>query len=317
MKTSTRAFAASDGRSLRVYQWERDDAAPPRAAILIAHGMGEHAARYAWVAERLCDAGYVVYANDHRGHGHTAAGPQELGDMGPDGWHRAVRDLRELIDWIGEQRRGIPRVLLGHSMGSLLARQYLIDHGDTLDAAVLSGSTDGGGFQLFTTRVLARIERWRHGRSGESEIVQKALFGKSNQNFEPGRTGFEWLSRDPEQVDRYVEDPFCGFVVRMGSLCDMFDALAVERRRSERQKIPRRLPIFVFSGDEDPIHRNLKGLHRLLDEYRAAGLERIDHKFYPGGRHEMFNETNREEVCSDLIDWLDRSVPAAGTPANE
>ena len=211
MKTSTPSFSASDGHPLRVYQWEHDDAPATRGTIVIAHGMGEHAARYAWVAEHLCAAGYVVFANDQRGHGHTASDPDELGDMGPDGWNRAVQDLRELIDWSGARRPGeaAPRVLLGHSMGSLLARQYLTEHGETLDAAVLSGSADGGGFQLFTTRLLARIERWRHGRAGVSEVVQKALFGRFNKNFEPGRTGFEWLSRDPEQVDRYVEDPFC------------------------------------------------------------------------------------------------------------
>lgn len=309
MKTSTPTFTASDGQALRVYQWEQDAGLTPRAVVLIAHGMGEHAARYAWVAERLCEAGYGVYANDHRGHGYTASGLDTLGDMGPDGWHASVRDLRELVDWIGERHPGVPRVLLGHSMGSFLARQYLIEHGGTLDAAVLSGSTDGGGFQLFVTRLLSRVERWRHGASGESEIVQKALFGKTNQNFEPGRTGFEWLSRDPEQVDLYVEDPRCGFVLRMGSLCEMFDALALERRRSEREKIPKTIPLLILSGTDDPIHRELAGLWRLIEEYRAAGLERVDHKFYEGGRHEMFNEINRDEVVADLVDWLARSGP--------
>ncbi|NNL84175.1 MAG: alpha/beta fold hydrolase [Myxococcales bacterium] len=273
--------------------------------------MGEHAGRYDWVAERLCDAGFEVFANDHRGHGRTATSPAELGDMGANGWHRAVQDLREIIDWIAGAYPGVARVLLGHSMGSLLARQYLIDHGQTLDAAILSGSTDGGGFQLHLTRLLARVERFRLGPRGESEIVQKALFGKSNRAFEPGRTGFEWLSRDPDQVDRYVEDPLCGFVLRMGSLCDMFDGLAKERRRSERRKIPGELPIYIFSGDRDPIHRDLAGLRRLLNEYRAAGLQQVQHRFYEGGRHEMFNETNREEVCRDLIGWLAKSIPSS------
>ncbi len=315
MKTSTPAFSASDGQALRLYQWEPDSSPRPRAVVLIAHGMGEHAARYAWVAEQLCEAGYRVYANDHRGHGLTASGPDSLGDMGPGGWHAAVRDLRELVDWIGERHPGTPRVLLGHSMGSFLARQYLIEHGETVEAAILSGSTDGGGLQLLLTRLLARIERWRHGASGESEIVQKALFGKTNERFEPGRTGFEWLSRDPEQVDLYVEDPRCGFVLRMGSLCEMFDALALERRRSERAKIPRTIPLLIFSGADDPIHRELAGLWRLIEEYRAAGLQRVDHKFYEGGRHEMFNEINRDEVVADLLDWLKRSIPeTAGAP---
>jgi alpha-beta hydrolase superfamily lysophospholipase len=310
VKRSTSEFSASDDQRLQLFHWQPEGRAP-HAVVLIAHGMGEHAGRYGWVAEQLCDAGYEVYANDHRGHGQTASSPADLGDMGPNGWRRAVLDLRELIDWIGTEHPGVARVLLGHSMGSLLARQYLIDHGHTLDAAVLSGSTDGGGLQLHLTRLIARVERWRLGPRGESERVQKALFGKSNQAFEPGRTGFEWLSRDPDQVDRYVEDPRCGFVLRMGSLCDMFDGLASERRRSERQKIPKELPIYILSGDRDPIHRELAGLRRLLNEYRAAGLSHVHHRFYEGGRHEMFNETNREEVCGDLIAWLGQSVFAS------
>ena len=312
MKTSTGSFETSDGQRLLVYEWA-PDAIAPRATLLVAHGMGEHAGRYADLAEQLTGAGYVVVAPDQRGHGRSA---ERLGDMGPNGWLRCVEDLRELASRIGDEVPGVPRVLLGHSMGSLLARHYLVRHGATLDAAVLSGSTDGGGLQLALTRVLARFERWRLGPSGESALIQRALFGHANRRFEPGRTGFEWLSRDPVQVDRYVEDPLCGFALRVGSLCDMFDGLSVEGRRAERRKIPPELPILILSGEEDPVHRGLRGLRRLLAEYDAAGLHRVDHRFYPGGRHEMFNETNRKEVGSDLIDWLQQSVSMSAEPAS-
>ncbi len=311
MKTSTTHVEASDGQRLFVYEWA-PDASAPRATVLLSHGMGEHAGRYVWLAEQLTGAGYLVVAPDQRGHGHTA---RRLGDMGPDGWLRCVEDLRELALRTEAAVPGVPRVLLGHSMGSLLARQFLTRHGRTLDAAVLSGSTDGGGLQLALTRVLARFERWRLGPSGESALIQRALFGHANRPFEPGRTGFEWLSRDPAQVDRYVEDPHCGFTLRVGSLCDMFDGLAVEGRRGERRKIPRELPILILSGEEDPIHRGLRGLRRLLAAYDAAGLRRVDHRFYPGGRHEMFNETNRKEAGSDLIDWLQQSVSGSADSA--
>lgn len=307
MKAATETFRASDGHGLHVYRWE-PDARTPRAVIQIAHGMGEHASRYAPIAARLCASGHVVYANDHRGHGRSVAGAQDLGDMGDDGWNRTVQDLRELNDSFAERHPGVPRVLFGHSMGALLARQYLVLHGATLSGAILSGTTDGGGFQLWLARWLAAFERWRLGARGQSSVLNWVLFGKANRKFDPGRTGFEWLSRDPLQVDAYVEDPLCGFVVRAGSLCEMFEGLDWERRPEQRARIPKDLPIHVFAGADDPFNRELGGLNELLDSYGAAGLRNVSHRFYEGGRHEMLNEINRNEVYADVVRWVEGAL---------
>jgi alpha-beta hydrolase superfamily lysophospholipase len=308
LRQELRTFEASDGRSLALHAWLPEGA--PRAAVQIVHGMGEHAGRYARAAEALTGASYAVYACDVRGHGRTARSALEVGDLGPDGWNRSVQDQRELCDRIAREHPGLPRVLLGHSMGSFLAQQYLVTHGDTIAGAVLSGSSGGGGLALHLPAWVARIERRRLGRSAQSPLLARLLFGRFNRAFEPARTEFDWLSRDPAEVDRYIADPRCGFVLRVGSLLEMFEGLRATGRRRSRARIPKDLPIYVFSGERDPVHRKLRGLRALLRGYRRAGLRRVTHRLYREGRHEMLNETNRAEVLADLRAWLEQTFPS-------
>ena len=302
-------FTASDGVDLRCFVWR--PSGPPRAAVHIAHGMGEHAARYRRIGDRLAEHGYLAIADDHRGHGETAD-PRRLGDIGPDGWNRMVADLHELNAHLGDLAPDAPRILLGHSMGAMLAQQYLCAHGDTLDAAVLSGSPGlGAAFALWFSHTIARFERLRLGADAASPLMQRLLFGSANDSFK-GPTGFEWLSRDADEVARYVADPKCGFVLRVGGLCDLFAGSRRARKASSIAAIPRRLPIYVLSGTDDPVHAGGKGLDRLLGAYRKAGLSNVTERRYVGGRHEMFNETNRDEVERDLLDWLDRTLTSLG-----
>ncbi len=306
---------ASDGRRLHVYRWLPEG--QPRAVIQIAHGMGEHAGRYDRVARALTGSGFAVYANDHRGHGHTAD-PDRLGWMGEDGWNRVVDDAGRLTAHLRPAHAGLPVVLLGHSMGAMLSQQYLYRFGSQIDAAVLSGSPGmAGAFQSWLSHTLARFERWRLGPEAESPLMQSLLFGKSNQAFDgPEATGYEWLSRDPDEVRAYVDDPHCGFVLRAGSLCDLFVGAREAKHMENVLQIPASLPVYVFSGSDDPVHRDGKNLARMLKRYRRH-LQRVDYRLYEGGRHEMFNETNRDEVVQDLLAWLDSTLPdaASGRPA--
>ena len=296
------SLSASDGVDVHYYHWlpEGDVA----ATIHIAHGMGEHAARYDAVAQRLTQAGYAVYADDHRGHGLTCT-PEQLGDLGTDGWNRVIEDALEINAHMSAQHPGVPRVLLGHSMGAMLAQQFIARHGDTLDAVVISGSPGfSSPFQLWLSHTIARFERWRLGPEATSEFLAQTIFGDSNKPFDaPGATGFEWLSRDAEQVHKYADDDMCGFVLRTGGLCDLFAGAREARRSATISKIPQDLPVYVFSGSADPVHGEGKNLQSLLARY-GAHIKRLDHKLYPDGRHEMFNEVNRDEVINDLIDWL-------------
>jgi alpha-beta hydrolase superfamily lysophospholipase len=308
IQAETVGFIASDGKEIHCYRWQGVGA--PRAIIQIAHGMGEHAARYGDVAQRLVRAGYVVVANDHRGHGATAD-EDRLGDFGPGGWDRVIEDTHEINTRLGEQFPGTPVVLLGHSMGAMLAQQYLYRHGATLAAAVISGSPGlASAFQLFLTHNIARFERARLGATASSPLMDRLVFGSANDPFE-GDTGFEWLSRDVEQVRRYVEDPRCGFVLRTGSLCDLFAGARQARKRGLIATIPKQLPLYIFSGSTDPVSGGT-GLLRLEKCYRRAGIIDLTLRMYEGGRHEMFNETNRDEVIDDLIGWLNGHLPRIG-----
>lgn len=304
MAPVTGSFEASDGHRVFCYRWLPEGT--PRAIVHIAHGMGEHAGRYDWVATRLTGAGYAVVADDHRGHGKTAA---TLGQFGADGWNRIIADLHEMIVASGEASPGVPRVLFGHSMGAMLTEQYIELHGDTIDAAVLSGSP---GFtatlQAWILRLVVRFERWRLGPQADSPLLQSLVFGAANKPFEAATqspTGFEWLSRDPEQVKAYVDDPACGFVPCTDSLYDLFTGAAWTQKASSIQRIPQHLPILVFSGSDDPVHGQMKNLNRLLGRYRDRGLV-VDTRFYEGGRHETLNDIDRETVIGDVIDWLNR-----------
>jgi len=295
-------FPATDATKVHCYHWVREQ---PKAVIHISHGMGEHAARYDWVARQLVAAGYVVYASDHRGHGYTAT---KLGQFGPDGWNRTLLDLKEMMIAHRSDHPGLPVILLGHSMGSMLSQQFIELYGDTIDAVILSGSPGFANPVLtWIVRLITTVETWRCGDDRESNLLQKLIFGDSNKNFESAATettGFEWLSRDPEQVQAYMDDEMCGFVPFPASLKLVFTGASWTQKKSSVAAIPTDLPIYLFSGSADPVHNELKDIERLLSRYREAGLE-VDTRFYAEGRHEMFNETNREEVMDDLLVWLD------------
>ena len=305
----TFSLDAPDGTSLFVYCWL--PAEPVRAVVQIAHGWAEHAGRYSRVANALCRAGYAVYANDHRGHGRTAATAADLGFFAEhDGWNKCIGDLWQLHQRIRVAHPGAPIVAFGHSMGSFMTQQFISEHGDALAGAVLSGSN---GAPPVTARVgvwLARLERLRVGPRGKSPLMKALVFGPFNKPFEPARTPYDWLSRDPVEVDRYIADPLCGgFASRAQLYIDILGALSEVTSPARHARIPKTLPIYIFSGSRDPVGSNLR---QLLDAYRAAGLA-VQHKFYADGRHESLNEINREEVTRDLIAWLDRVIRRAPT----
>jgi alpha-beta hydrolase superfamily lysophospholipase len=288
MDTSDFKLTTDDAETIVGYRWSGDGA--PKAIVQIAHGMGEHAARYARLAAALVDAGYVVYANDHRGHGRTAGGPERHGVLGPAGWDGLVADLARVSAVARTEQPGIPLILLGHSMGSFALQQYLLDHSADLDAAVLSGTSAAD-------MLLSGID-----------TSQPADLSAFNAPFDPGRTGYEWLSRDEAEVDTYVADPDCGFAVNPEGFGQMAASGAATADPARVAKIRPDLPIYLFSGDADPIAGDGALVELVGDRYREAGVRDVTVKLYPGARHETLNETNRDEVTADLIAWLDRVV---------
>jgi len=298
--------------ALFVYRWLPEN--PVKAVVQIAHGWGEHAGRYARIADALCREGYAVYANDHRGHGHTARTPEELGFFsGRDGWTKCAGDLWQLHQHIAASHPDAPIVILGHSMGSFMTQQFISEHGDVLAGAVLSGSNGAPPSSARVGVWLAYLERLRVGPRGKSRLMNRLVFGAFNKPFEPARTPFDWLSRDPAEVDRYIADPLCGaFESTVQLYIDVLGALPDVGKVARQARIPKKLPIYIFGGTRDPVGSNIE---ELVEAYRAAGIQDVRHQFYVRGRHESLNETNRDEVTRDLIQWLNSVVTPVAKPS--
>ena len=298
------SFKASDGKDINVYRWKPEGEI--KALIHLSHGMGEHAARYDWTAKKLNEAGYLVTANDHRGHGKTA---ELLGDFGEDGWSFMVSDLSEILKANTEAYPDLPVILFGHSMGSMLSEHFVTLHGKEIDLLILSGSP---GFSpsplVWISRMLCRFENWRLGPGKESALLNFLIFGSANKNFEDeGDSGFEWLSRDTNEVRKYAEDPMCGFVPFPASLRSMFDGVKFMQQENNIKQIPSTLPVYLFSGSADPVHGEMANINRLLDAWKP-NLNQIETQFYEDGRHEMLNETNKDEVIQGVLEWLHRKL---------
>ena len=304
MLKDTFTLVAGDGVELFVYRWLPDVSC--RAVVQVAHGLAEHAGRYARLAEALTGAGYGVYANDHRGHGQTCRSRDELGSFGrPNGWLLCLDDLWKVNRQIAGEHPGTPIILLGHSMGSAMAQQFMSERGHALAGVVLSGPSGSPTALATVARRILKLERLRLGPEGRSRLASGLSFGAFNKQFNPARTAFDWLSRDPAEVDKYVADPLCGFSATVQLWIDFLDGWAAASTPQHRSRIPKNLPIYLIAGGRDPVSSNTKQIVPMLEAWRAAGLSKIQHRFYPEARHELFNETNRDEVTRDLIEWMD------------
>jgi alpha-beta hydrolase superfamily lysophospholipase len=300
MPESEFELRADDGHALLGRVWLPEGR--PRAIVQIAHGLAEHSARYARLAAALNASGYAVYANDHRGHGPKVAAA-DLGHFADKGgWDKVVGDLWTFNRLIAAEQPGTPIVFLGHSLGSFLGRGFIAKHSDALAGAALSGSNGRPPMIATLGRLIAREERVRLGKRGKSDPIFQLWFGEFNKPFKPARTAFDWLSRDEKEVDAFVADPLCGFPFTTQLAIDVLDALPYVTSRKSLAAIRKDLPIYVFSGERDPVGANIKGLIRDL---KATGFTQLTTRIYPGARHETLNETNRDEVTRDLIAWLD------------
>ncbi len=271
-----------------VHRWQGEGA--PRAIMVIAHGMGEHALRYARLADALNAAGFVVYANDHRGHGATVADASQLGEYGEAGWRGLVDDEKAVIARAKEDFPGLPLVLMGHSMGSMVVQHLLTEASDSVDAAALSGTTAVDVMAVAVADPDANV------------------FETLNAAFAPTRTESDWLSRDEAEVDKYVADPLCGFTVSDASSASLGEAGVVYSTPEAIGKVRNDLPVYIFSGDLDPVGLNGELVRLVAKRYRDAGVQKLDLKLYENARHELFNETNREEVTADFVSWAKKSV---------
>lgn len=282
MVTETFTLTTPDG-PLHVYRWAPEG--PPVGVVVLAHGMGEHAGRYARLAESVVGAAWVVVAPDHRGHGRTAPDADALGALGPSGWAGLVDDLAAVVDHAAAAHPELPLVLLGHSMGSFAAQQYVLDHSDRLAGLVLTGTTA-------VDQIAAALD--------PTEPADLTAF---NAPFAPARTDYDWLSRDEVEVDRYVADELCGFGLDADAVASLVAAAPRLGDQSAVDGVRDGLPILIASGLDDPLAFGGALVEMVAARYRQAGAE-VTARLYDGARHEVVNETNRDEVTADLLAWL-------------
>jgi len=276
-------FTSEDGLRIACTRW--DSRGPVRGVLQIAHGMGEHILRYVELIEVLVSAGMTVYGNDHRGHGRTAPDAAHFGDFGEGGFDLLVRDMVRLSRIAKEEHPEPPFILLGHSMGSFAAQQYVLDHSREIDGLILSGSG---------------------ALDGLARLASSAPAGRNilNAPFEPARTPFDWLSRDHATIDAVMNDALCFDELGPAAFASILAAAPLLSDPVNLRKIRDDLPIYLFSGSEDTVGQQLEGVRILIQRYQQAGIYDISHDFYTGGRHEMLNEINRSEVRARLLGWI-------------
>jgi alpha-beta hydrolase superfamily lysophospholipase len=311
MKYSESTHTASDGKSIFVRTWLPSGA--PKAVLLIAHGMAEHGARYERFASVMAEAGWAIVAPDHRGHGKTAASG-ELGWFADRyGFFRIRDDLHEIALGLRETYMSAPLFLYGHSMGSVLAETYIAAYGQDLSACALSGVVEPmAPLLLAVGKLIAVMGCLFKGQRKPAKMLDTMGFSAYNKDFEPARTKVDWLSRDPAEVDKYVSDPLCGFICSFGFYRDFFAGIAsLYNKRGAFDSVPKSLPLYIFAGAEDPAGGAKGWVSRLAEKLKEAGVQSVETRLYPGARHEVLNETNRDEVMKDLRDWLDCRVARA------
>ena len=279
-----------------------------RAIVQLSHGMVEFIDRYKPLAEDLAGRGILVTGHDHLGHGGSIRTKDDYGYFAqPDGNRAVLDDLHAMTTLTKQLYPGVPYFLLGHSMGSFYARQYLCEYGAELDGAILMGT----GYQpkaLVTLartvcRMLAVFFGWHH----RSKLVRDLSFLGYNKGLE-GRTPHDWLNRDPAEVDKYRADERCMFTFTLNAYYSMFTGILRLYDPDFLNRMPKDLPLLFLAGDADPVGEQSKGVQRAIDSLKAVGVQNITQKFYPGARHELLVEINRQEVFADIGNWLDQQL---------
>lgn len=301
-------YPSADGiHQCFVKEWLPDEGAP-KAVVQIVHGVAEYVDRYNAFACFLADRGFLVTGEDHLGHGRTVTDGQYGFFAEENGWELVAQDVRKLRVIQGEKYPGIPYFILGHSMGSLFTRYYLINWPGTITGAIISGTPHMAapvvGFgKWFVGRKCKQL-----GAKSVNATVEKLSFGAYNKQFAPVRTDADWISRDEAVVNAYMADPLCQFSASLGMFRDMLGGIQFVTNITNLKKMDPATPIYFFSGDKDPVGGNGKGVQKVYGFFKEAGCTDVSIKLYPEGRHEMLNETNREEVYTNTLAWLESHI---------
>lgn len=307
----TFTFISSTKETIYAQKWLQEDRKEYKGVIQLVHGMQEHIGRYDEFANILAKQGYIVIGHDHLGHGHTVKNEKKFGYFAKeDGWNRLVEDIHILQNQISNQYPNLPYIIFGHSMGSLLVRTYLTKYDDMVSGVVLSG-TSGQKFGLLIGQLLAKGIILFKGDLYRSHLLEYLVTGSFNKKFKPTRTKADWTTRNEQEVDKYQKDALCGINFTARGYLDLLKGTYYLSKQKNIDKT-KYLPIYLFSGDHDPVGRMGKGVIRVYHMLEKAGLKDITIRLFQNGRHEMLNEVNKEEVLFYLFKWLDKIIINGG-----
>ena len=285
----------------------------PRAVLQMTHGMVEYIGRYEQLACWLADRGVAAVGHDHLGHGGSVVSREEYGYFGrPDGNRLLLDDIHRVTRWAKAlpELEGLPWFLLGHSMGSFYARQYLCEYGGELQGAILMGTGWQPRAAARAGRALCHLLAAFHGWRYRSKLVDSMAFGSYNRSFRPARTSKDWLNRDEKEVDRYLSEERCSFRFTLNGYNSLFTALERLCDKELLARAPKDLPVLFLSGDDDPVGDRGRGVQKAAQSLRDAGMRRVEVKLYPGARHELLVELNRQEVFADIGSFIQNQIQA-------
>ena len=293
--------SATGQGQLYIRIWEPE--IPPKAVVHIVHGMAEHIDRYDRFAKFLNENAVLVIGADNASHGKSIKDGGVRGYFGPEnGWDSLIKDMRAIHTEIKQAYPDLPHFLFGHSMGSFLARSYAARHGEDFDGFIFCG-TAGKNPMLPIAKTIAKMEMRKKGLDTPSALLNNLSFGAYNNAFKPNRTLFDWLSRDEEEVDKYIADPACGFPFTAAGFRDLFFGLDEISSEAWAQKVPKK-PILLISGDADPVGTNGKGVQQVAQWLKKTG-HNVNCILYPSARHELLNEINRDAVYGDVLCFIE------------
>jgi len=279
-----------------------------RGIVQLSHDMCEYFSRYTQFAKYLCGLGFVVCGNDHIGHGASVSRESELGFFAArDGWKFLIEDVKQLTDLMQQRYPGLPYFLLGHGMGSLIARLYLVDYGARISGCILTGTMGPAAAAVSSARLADSVARTR-GMTYRSGFLSNMAFRGFNRKVREPHTAFDWLSRDESVVSLYESDEKCNFIFTATGFRDIYMLLSRANASQTFRRTPRSIPLLFLSGDKDPVGRYGEGVRRVVKLYRGAGLKNIEVIFYKDARHEVLNELSRLDAFGDISRWLEMQI---------
>ncbi|MDO4197930.1 MAG: alpha/beta hydrolase [Erysipelotrichaceae bacterium] len=303
MKKEEFVFESHDGiTNIRAVRYIPEET---RCILQIAHGMVEFIDRYEGFAKFLCDRGFLVTGHDHLGHGGSVIDESKWGYFAKDDGNRClIEDMHSLTLITKEMYPDIPYFLMGHSMGSFYTRQYLIDYSDELNGCIIMGTGSPGKIAatmgMNICKVMALFKGWEY----RSDMVNNIVMGSYNAQFKPNRTSVDWLTKDEAVCDWYLSEPRCTFVFTLNAFCNMFKGISRLYDKELLKKMEKRLPVYFVSGDKDPVGNNGKGVKEAYDSFIEAGMIDAEMKLFENDRHEILNETDKEDVYEDIFNWI-------------